>query len=158
RVLEQHLIEFAAHDLPRLRARVRLVVPEVERRGLLSLCVDELHAVLLDEVALLHLFEHVEPLQDPVGLGNERFADMKAREGLAVEELDRAAVLGEEGRDGGPGGSAADDNDVWLIHAVSEVRGPTSDVRYAKGLRRSATAVGISVDFILPSGSLSTQA
>ena len=35
-VLEHHLVELAAHDLPRLRALVRLVVPEVERRRLLA--------------------------------------------------------------------------------------------------------------------------
>ena len=33
-VLEHHLIELAAHHLPRLRALVRLVVPEVKRRRL----------------------------------------------------------------------------------------------------------------------------
>jgi hypothetical protein len=64
-VLEHHLIELAAHDLPGLRALVRLVVVEVERRRFLAGGVHELHAVLLDEVALLHLLEHVEPLEAP---------------------------------------------------------------------------------------------
>jgi len=70
-VVEHHVIEFAAHDLPGLRAFVRLVVPEIERRRQLAVGIDELHAVLLDEVALLHLLEHVEPLQHPVGLGDQ---------------------------------------------------------------------------------------
>ncbi len=64
-VVEHHLVELAAHHLPGLRALVRLVVPEVERRRQLAAGVDELHAVLLDEVALLHLVEHVEPLRAP---------------------------------------------------------------------------------------------
>ena len=49
RVVEHHLVELAANDLPGLRALVRLVVPEVERRRLLARRVDELDAVLLDE-------------------------------------------------------------------------------------------------------------
>ena len=114
RVLEQHLVELAAHDLPGLRALVRLVVPEVERRRLLAARVDELHAELLDEVALLHLLEHAEPLEHPVGLGNQRFADVEAREHLALEELDLQPLLGEQRGNGGPSGSAADDDDVWL--------------------------------------------
>ena len=36
RVVEHHLVELAAHDLPGLRALVRLVVPEVERRRQLA--------------------------------------------------------------------------------------------------------------------------
>ena len=112
RVLEQHLVELAALDLPRLRALVRLVVPEVERRRQLAVGADELHAALLDEVAALHLVQHVEPLQHPVGLGDERLADVEAREGLALEQLDAAPVLGEQRRDGGTGRSAADDDDV----------------------------------------------
>ena len=98
RVLEQHLVELAALDLPRLRALVRLVVPEVERRRQLAVGADELHAALLDEVAALHLVQHVQPLQHPVGLGDERLADVEAREGLALEQLDAAAVLGEQRR------------------------------------------------------------
>ena len=88
RVVEHHLVELAAHDLPGLRALVRLVVPEVERRRQLAARVDELHAVLLDEVALLHLVQHAEPLEHPVGLGDQRLADVEAREALALEERD----------------------------------------------------------------------
>jgi hypothetical protein len=36
RVVQHHLVELAAHHLPRLRALVRFVVPEVERRRLLA--------------------------------------------------------------------------------------------------------------------------
>ena len=95
-VVEHHLVELAAHDLPRLRALVRLVVPEVERRRQLAAGVDELHAVLLDEVAALHLLEHAEPLQHPVGFGNQRLADVEARKSLALEQArprDRASAI-----------------------------------------------------------------
>ena len=69
RVVEHHLIELAAHDLPGLRTLVRFVIPEVKRRRELAARVDELHAVLLDEMAPLHLRQHVEPLEHPVCLG-----------------------------------------------------------------------------------------
>ena len=111
-VVEHHLVELAAHDLPGLRALVRLVVPEVERRGQLAVRVDELHAVLLDEVALLHLRQHVQPLEHPVGLRNQRFADVKARETLALEELDAIAALGDQRGHRRSGRTAADDDDV----------------------------------------------
>ena len=87
-------VELAADDLPGLRALVRLVVPEVERRRQLAGGVDELHAVLLDEVALLHLRQHVEPLEHPVRLGDQRLADVEARKVLALEELDAVARAG----------------------------------------------------------------
>ena len=53
-----------------------------------------------------------EPLEDPVGLRDERLADVKARKCLALEQLDLEAVLGEQGRDGRAGRPAADDDDV----------------------------------------------
>ena len=96
RVVEHHLVELAADDLPGLRALVRLVVPEVERRRQLAARIDELDAVLLDEVAPLHLRQHVEPLEHPVGLRNQRLADVKARELLALEEPDSDAPLREQ--------------------------------------------------------------
>src|SRR5207237_5868682 len=91
RGIPQHQqIKLAAHDLPRLRALMRLVVPEVEWRRQLALGIDELHAMLLDEMALFHLVEHLEPLEDPVGFRDERFADMEARKALALAQDDFA--------------------------------------------------------------------
>ena len=112
RVVEHHLVELAADDLPGLRALVRLVVPEVERRRQLAVRVDELDAVLLDEVALLHLRQHVQPLEHPVGFRNQRLADVESRKALALEERDRQPVLRDQRRDGGSGRTAADDDDV----------------------------------------------
>ena len=86
-VVQHQLVELAAAHLPGLAALVRLVVEEVERLAKLAVLVDELHAVLLDEVAPLHLVEHVEPLEHPIRFGDQRFADVEPREVLAFEEL-----------------------------------------------------------------------
>ena len=110
RVVQHHLVELAAHHLPRLGALVRLVVPEVERRRELPVGVRELHAVLLDEAARLHLRQHVEPLEHPVRLGNERLADVKPRKALAFEQLHAHALLRQQRRHGRSGGSTADDH------------------------------------------------
>jgi hypothetical protein len=115
RVVEQHLVELAAHDLPRLRTLVRLVVPEIERRRQFAGRVDELHAVLLDEVALLHLRQHVQPLQDPVGFRNQRLADVKPRKLLALEQPDAQPMLREDGGRRGSSRTAADDNYVVIV-------------------------------------------
>ena len=112
RVVEHHLVELAAHHLPGLRTLVRLVVPEVERRRQLAVGVDELDAVLLDEVAALHLRQHVQPLEDPVGLGDERLADVEARKRLALEQPDLEAVLRQQGRGSRPSRATANHNDV----------------------------------------------
>ena len=112
RVLQHHVVELAAHHLPGLRAFVRLVVPEVEGRRQLAVGVDELHAVLFDEAALLHLLEHVEPLEDPIRFGDERFANVEARELLALEQRHLQSGLGEKGRRGRAGRPATDYNDI----------------------------------------------
>ena len=101
-----------AHHLPGLRAFVRLVVEEIERRRQLAAGIDELHAVLLDEMACLHLVEHVQPLEHPIGLGNQRLADMEARKLLALEQLDANALLGQQRGDGRARRSAANDDDL----------------------------------------------
>ena len=116
RVLEHHLVELAPDHLPGLRALVRLVVVEVERRGQPAAGIDELHAVLLDEGAGLHLRQHVQPLQHPVRLGNQRLADVEPGKPLALEQGDAHATLGEERRNGGAGGAAADHDDVVVRH------------------------------------------
>ena len=116
RVVEHHLVELAADHLPRLRALVRFVVPEVERGRQLAARIYELHAVLLDEVAPLHLRQHVETLQDPVGLRNQRLADVEARKFLALEQPHTNATLREQRRRGRTRRSATDNNDVVITH------------------------------------------
>jgi hypothetical protein len=63
-------------------------------------------------VAALHLLEHVQPLQHPVGFGDQRFADVKAGKLLSFEEADFQSALRQDRRRGGSGGSAADHNDI----------------------------------------------
>src|SRR5262249_28280424 len=123
RVAQHHQIELAAHDLPGLGALVRLVVPEVEGRRQLALGIDELHAVFLDEMALLHFVQHLEPLEHPIGLGNERLADMEAGKALALAEDDVAAVRGQERGAGAAGGAAADDEYVGELRKLRGHRG-----------------------------------
>ena len=119
-ILQHHLVEFAAHHLPGLRALVGLVVPEIEGCRLLSVRVDELHAVLLGEAALPHLLEHVELLEHPVGLRDERFADVETRKVSALEQTDAESLLRDEGRDRGTGRPPADDDHVagWVRHSA----------------------------------------
>ena len=54
-------------------------LPHVEIERLQGDVLANFPTVLLDEAALLHLRQHVEPLEHPVGLGDERFADVKPR-------------------------------------------------------------------------------
>jgi hypothetical protein len=71
---------------------VRVAVVEEERLALPPARADELHAVLLDEVGVPQLRQHAEPLEDPVGLGHERLADVEAGELRPLD--DEGAVTG----------------------------------------------------------------
>src|SRR5439155_8870080 len=96
-----------------------LVVPEIERGRHLTRSADELDAVLLDEGASLHLVEHLEPPQHPVGFRDKRLADMETREALAFIELDAMALLGDQRRHRAPRRPAANDDDICCICALS---------------------------------------
>ena len=98
--------------LPGLRRFVRLMLDEVKRLAEPPFVGDELHAVLLDEVAALHFGQHVQPLKHEVSAGNERFADVKPRKVLALEEADLVPLLGDQRAGGRAGGAAANDDDV----------------------------------------------
>src|SRR5262249_33166416 len=139
-VLEEHLIELAPHDLPGLRALVRLVVPEVERGRQLSARADELHAVLLDEVALLHLRQHVQPAEHPVGLRDERFADVKAGKALGLEQLAPAAALREQRGRRRARGSAANHHYVRAVAVLSGRKHPSVLCGYERSGARPCCA------------------
>ena len=94
RIVQHHLIELAAGHLPGLRALMGFVVPEIKGRRQFAVRVDELHAVLLDEVAVLHFRQHVQALQNPISLGNQRFTDVETRETLALETVKLAIDYG----------------------------------------------------------------
>src|SRR5690349_1806731 len=121
RVLQHHLVKFAAHDLPGLRAFVGVHLIEIERLRFLPRCVDELHAVFLDEWAGLEPGEHAETLERPVRLRHERFADVEAREVPAFQQEDFFSRLGEEGSGGRAPGPAADDDAVVMGCEVGHV-------------------------------------
>src|SRR4051794_11947897 len=63
-------------------------------------------------MALLHLLQHADPLQHPVGFGDERFADMESREAFSFEQSDAPAAVGNESCHGGSRGTTADDYHV----------------------------------------------
>src|SRR5262249_46062985 len=67
-------------------------------------------------MARLHLVEHLEPLQHPIGARNQRFADMKARAALALEKENAHTLLCDERGCRRAGRAAADDDDlrIWL--------------------------------------------
>src|SRR4029079_585043 len=70
------------------------------------------HAVLFHERALLHLGQHVETLQHPVGVRDQRLADMKAGKPFPFEQLDAVPVLRNQRRRGGPRRAAANHHDI----------------------------------------------
>ena len=113
-MVERKLVELAAPHLPGLARFVRLVVLEVERFAEPALLVDELHAVLLDEVAAFHLGEQPGALEREVRVGDHRFADVEARKVFALEQLDRVALLCQDRGDGAARRAAANNDDVGI--------------------------------------------
>src|SRR5262249_42945083 len=134
-------------DLPGLRTFVRLIVVEVERRRELAARVHELHAVLLDEAAPLHLLQHADPFQDPVGFRNQRFANVKARKALPLEETDAKATLGYQCRNRRSGRAAAYHYHVKFgLHLyLGSTRScwvPPGSARFARGSARFSDSRG----------------
>jgi len=68
------------------------------------------------------LFQHAQPLEDRQVVRQQRFADVKARVVLFLEQGDAPALLREQGRDGRAGRSAAHDKDVALVHGRPSLR------------------------------------
>src|SRR4051812_21470613 len=89
-------------------------------------------------MALLHLLQHADPLQHPVGFGDERFADMESREAFAFEQSDAPAAVGNESCHGGSRGTTADDYHVVFRMRHEEI-GSLSQVAFA--VRSSLFAV-----------------
>src|SRR4051812_48972167 len=91
-------------------------------------------------MALLHLLQHADPLQHPVGFGDERFADMESREAFAFEQSDAPAAVGNESCHGGSRGTTADDYHVVFRMRHEEI-GSLSQVAFT--VRSSLFAVRI---------------
>ena len=97
-VVEQELIELRPLHVPRAAALARVVPREQKRRRLLAAAADELHADLFDERALLQAFEHAQPLEHPIRLGHQRFADLAARLDVALQEQRAITGVGHQRR------------------------------------------------------------
>src|SRR5205085_6889024 len=63
----------------------------------------------------LHLLEHAYSLERPVGIGNQRFADVEPRESLSLVQAHFEAFLGDNRGAGRSGRPAADHYYVWGI-------------------------------------------
>ena len=115
RVVEQHLVELAAQHLPGAGRFVLQMLEEVERQRCAPAGADELHAVLLREVRLLHLVEHADALEREVTVGQQRFADVIAGKLFFLEHHDAAALLRQHRRRRRARGTAADHDGVVAI-------------------------------------------
>jgi hypothetical protein len=144
-VPQHHEIELTSHHLPSLRAFMRLVVEKIERGGYLAAGTDELNAIFLDEMARIHFVEHFEPAEDPIGLRDQRLADVEAREPLALEELDSMAPLGNQRRDRAAGWTAPDDDHIRHFATVvgnhDELRNRKFEIRSTKSETNSNTEI-----------------
>jgi len=69
--------------------------------------------VFFDEVAALHLVEHVEPLQNPIRFRDQRLTNVKPREVVALEYRHTSTLLSEPGRDHGAPRTATQHNHLW---------------------------------------------
>ena len=92
-VVQHQLVKLAADDLPGLRTFVRIVLHEVEGLRDPASLIDELHAVFFDKMAVFELIEHVQPFEHPIGLRDQRLADVEPREVLAFEQLHLVTLL-----------------------------------------------------------------
>ena len=111
-VVEEHLVEWAAQDLPSYRAFVGVGVGKVKGCRAATRLAEKLHAVLAGEGAVFESVEHAEPFERPVGIRHQGLADREAGELLPLEEPNLAAGCGYEGGYGAAGGATADDDDV----------------------------------------------
>ena len=87
-VVEEHLVEGAAQNLPSHRAFVGVGIRKVKGRGAATRRAEKLHAVLAGEGAVFELVEHPEAVEGPVGLRHQGLADREAGELLPLKEPD----------------------------------------------------------------------
>ncbi len=111
-VIEQHLVEPRALDLPGLRLRDAAGLREAGVEFDAAVAGAERGAPLLREAHRAHLILHAERVERVVHGGEQRLADMKARKAVALEQHDAMAAARDHGGRAGPGRAAADDGDV----------------------------------------------
>jgi hypothetical protein len=108
RAVQEDLVELRPLDLEGVAEGVVRPLAEAEGPGLRIGAPAEGAAVLARETLALELVEDPEQPADPVhGRGEERLADLVAREGLAFEEQHPGAAHRQEGDEGRARGAAA---------------------------------------------------
>ena len=108
RVVEQQPVELRADHLEGVRPAARIFAePEAPRLWLSS--PEKCTSRLAEEAVLLDCRRGADRIEDRQGGRQQRFADVVAREPLALEEDDPVARVGEHRRRHGSRGASADD-------------------------------------------------
>ncbi len=124
-VAEEQLVEIAPRHLPGLRRR------HLGRRGEVGEALDgsvagvERRAPLLGIAAGPDQVAGADLVQRVVHRGQQGFADVKAREAVALEHDDAPAGPGQAAGGGGPAGPASDDGDVEVVGCAHRLRRDT---------------------------------
>lgn len=111
-VVEHHLIETTALDLPGARAFAGDGFGKVEWHGFLPTGRHEADAVLDGERRGAQLRQQPKPVEDAVGVRDEGFADVIAREFRLLEDNATVSLAGEERGQSRAARTSADDDDV----------------------------------------------
>ena len=115
RVGQHHHVELAAHHLPGLGTFVRFVIREIKRCGKFAIRANKLNAMFFHKVALAQLVQHAQLLQNPIRFGNQRFTNVEAWKPFPFKQSNIKSTLGYESGNSGSGGSAANNDYVWII-------------------------------------------
>ncbi len=117
--VQDHRVHVGAAGVERVRVGAALDEREVPRHLLVA--PDQRPAVLALEAPGVHPLDDAQLLHRAHEGGDQRLADVVAREALLVEDHHAVAALGEQSRRGGPGGTAADDDDVEFLRYSEEL-------------------------------------
>ena len=90
----------------------RIEIREIKRLGFATRGIDELNALLSGKVCAPQLFQHADPLEGPIGLGHQRFADVRPGKASFLQHAHATAELGQHGRNSGAGRPPAHDHAV----------------------------------------------
>ena len=116
-IVEHHLVELAAQDLPRLRHGFT-IIPVEEIEGLRSTARrgNELHGILLHEARLAELRNHPDPLQRRIREGDHRLANMIPGKLLPFYQQDSPTVHSQGGRRGATSWTCPNDHRIVVFH------------------------------------------
>src|SRR6187397_1943267 len=97
----------------------------------------ERRAPLLRKLRGANEFARTDRLEDVIDRGQQRLADVKTGEGIALEDHDRAAVSRQRRSGSGPGRSTTDDDDVTVEAHEGESTTQASGFRPATSADRA---------------------